>query len=470
MSTVLPSDLNGNSKQHDRISRMWIRKRFDISARDLHWAARRCLFPAPTASANARAAVAEEGIGACWGSGDLLVTLSVRSAWDLLLSAVGWDPGDEVIVSGLTIPDMPRIIREHGLVPVAVDIDPKSLAPDAQAVEARITSRTKAILVAHLFGGLCDLDDLAALVSKHELMLIEDCAQAWSGGQRTSDPRADVSLFSFGPIKTNTALGGGVIEVRHVALLDEMRRLHALWPRQSRWEFLRRVLKYRVLSAAASPLSLAAIVRLAALVGRSHDALISRSACSFPGPRFFEKIRRRPAVPLTELMQRKLLTFDPSRIELRQQQGKQLARRLNKRFPVPGITAQRQTWWVVAVLVDCPEQLIQTLWKAGFDATQASSLQPVCEQDLPLVVRMLRHLVFLPFDPQMPANEQQRMVNAIDQANLAAPDWAASLQHPQIADLKIPTSVAVLPPHELITASSHQTCAQTAAASTIDTG
>src|SRR5215207_8632335 len=98
-----------------------------------------------------------------------LVCFSVRSGWDLWLEAQGLRPGDEVLVSAVTHPDMVRIIRAHGLRAVPVDIDPATLAPRPRMLEAAITPRTRVVLVSHLFGGRMDLAPVARVASKHGL-------------------------------------------------------------------------------------------------------------------------------------------------------------------------------------------------------------------------------------------------------------------------------------------------------------
>jgi perosamine synthetase len=105
-----------------------------------------------------------------------LVCFSVRSGWDLWLDAQGLWAGDEVLVSAVTHPDMVRIISEHGLRAVPVDIDPETLAPRPCMLEAALTPRTRAVLVAHLFSGRIDLGGVARFARERGLLLVEDCA------------------------------------------------------------------------------------------------------------------------------------------------------------------------------------------------------------------------------------------------------------------------------------------------------
>ena len=80
------------------------------------------------------------------------IVCALRSGLELLLDALALDPGSEVLVSAITHPDMARILERHELVPVAVDVELDTLAPSVHAARAAVTERTRAVLVAHLFG------------------------------------------------------------------------------------------------------------------------------------------------------------------------------------------------------------------------------------------------------------------------------------------------------------------------------
>ena len=127
---------------------MWVRKRIDIGWSDLARGAVACLRKHDDSRSR-------RTIGRCWSGGGRapFVALSVRSGLDLLLSTEGFEPGDEIAMSALTIPDMPRIVREHGLVPVPIDVDPLTLSISEEAMLAALSPRTKGVVVAHLFGG-----------------------------------------------------------------------------------------------------------------------------------------------------------------------------------------------------------------------------------------------------------------------------------------------------------------------------
>lgn len=399
---------------------MWIRKRIDIGGGDLAMGLIHCLLPGD------RDTITEAIRRVCNGR-EVFPCLSIRSGFDLLLETCNWPAGSEVIMSGLTIRDMPRIVEQHGLVPIGVDLDPGTLAPAAAEIERQITPRTKAIVVAHLFGGWCDLEAIIEVARKYQLLLIEDCAQSYVGNHDWGDPRADVSMFSFGPIKTNTALAGAVFQIRRPELLAAMQANHGRWPRQSRWSLARRICKYTAIKIASTRWGLSLLASWFRWRGRNHDQFVALAARGFAGSGFFRRIRQRPALPLLRLLLARLQDFDASQIAGRQQRALRLLSELAPHFVAPGNQAERPTFWVLTLLVDRPEDLVHHLWKHGFDATHRSSLEPVGIQPLPGCRFILDHLVFLPFDAQIPASELQRMVQAILDSGTHSPDWTTGL-------------------------------------------
>ncbi|HMP80999.1 MAG TPA: DegT/DnrJ/EryC1/StrS family aminotransferase, partial [Pirellulaceae bacterium] len=395
---------------------MWIRKYIEINDLDIVWGLLHCCLPGDRELIVRR-------IQQCWRTDDLLACLSVRSGLDLLLHSSGWPSGSEVIMSGLTIPDMPRIVEKHKMIPIGVDLDPQTLTPHPNDIEALITPRTRAIMIAHLFGGWCDLDAIAEIARRHQLMLIEDCAQAYAGNHQTGDPRAAVSMFSFGPIKTNTALAGAVLCVRDAQLLNRLNANHALWARQTRWTFARRLLKYWWIHKLSSRLGMSGIRAVLRWTGKDHDQFVAHAARGFAGGDFFTRIRRRPPAPLLKTMLRKFQDFELSLVADRQRRALGFLTRLGPTAAVPGRQLNRHTYWVLPILVEQPAPLVELLWKHGFDATHRCSLQVVGARSLPQCQRILDHIVYLPFDARIPDRELERMADLIIQSGAQPPAW-----------------------------------------------
>ena len=119
----------------------WASKRLDFSFDDWLFAIWACASPTGEG--------ATERVEALWSpEGQGMVGLSVRSLFDLYLTANRWAPGDRILFTALTVADMPRIARDHGLEVASVDLDPLSTEPDLDALAAAMTPRTR-VLVFH---------------------------------------------------------------------------------------------------------------------------------------------------------------------------------------------------------------------------------------------------------------------------------------------------------------------------------
>jgi dTDP-4-amino-4,6-dideoxygalactose transaminase len=135
---------------------------------------------------------------------------------------------DEVIVPGNTFIASFLAITENRLVPVPVEPDPATFNMDPAAVEAAIGPRTRAIMAVHLYGQLADMPALTALARRHNLLLIEDAAQAhgaMSDG-RKAGAFGDAAAFSFFPAKNLGALGdGGAVLTDNTVLAERIAAL-----------------------------------------------------------------------------------------------------------------------------------------------------------------------------------------------------------------------------------------------------
>ncbi len=138
------------------------------------------------------------------------------------------EEGDEVIVPGNTFIASFLAVTENRLVPVPVEPDPTTFNLDPVAVEAAIGPRTRAIMAVHLYGQLADMPALAALARRHNLLLIEDAAQAhgaMSDG-RKAGAFGDAAAFSFFPAKNLGALGdGGAVVTGNTVLAERIAAL-----------------------------------------------------------------------------------------------------------------------------------------------------------------------------------------------------------------------------------------------------
>ena len=127
----------------------------------------------------------------------------------LSLKAFQFEPGDEVIVPSNTYIATILAIVHSGLKPILVEPDIQTYNIDANKIPEKISPRTKAILVVHLYGKVCEMDKIMAIANKHSLKLIEDCAQAHGASFKgvKAGNFGHFGAFSFYPTKNLGALG-----------------------------------------------------------------------------------------------------------------------------------------------------------------------------------------------------------------------------------------------------------------------
>jgi perosamine synthetase len=151
-------------------------------------------------------------------------------ALDAAMVALNIEPGSEVIMPAFTIISCAAAIVRAGCVPVVVDADPLTWNMDALQIESRITPRTRAIMVVHIYGLPCDMRAILDIAQRHGLQVIEDAAEAH--GQVCSGQACgsfgDLSIFSFYPNKHVTTGEGGMILTDSDQLAEKCRGLRNL--------------------------------------------------------------------------------------------------------------------------------------------------------------------------------------------------------------------------------------------------
>lgn len=380
----------------------WPCKDIDLAWPDWAFAVGACLSPSPIQQASER-------VERSWSlESEALACLTVRSAFDLYLRAQRWEAGSEIIFSALTVPDMPRIARHHGLRPVPLDVDPVTAAWDDRALERCMGPRTRAVVLAHLFGTRIDLGPAVRIARRHGIAVVEDCAQAYAGPDWTGHPEADLSLFSFGPMKTATALGGALASVRDPETCAAMKRIHAQDGVQPTGEYLGRVLLYGVLMAASHPRAFGIVIAMANALGADSSRWIHGLTRNVDNDAFIASIRRRPCAALLGLLDRRL-GHGTAPVARRVDAGRALTAALGPDVDVPGRAADPHGYWMFPVLARDPEALSRALRNQGFDAMLAR-LSVVSDGATPTPgADRLSDALYIPFSPDMPCEELERL-------------------------------------------------------------
>jgi FAD/FMN-containing dehydrogenase/dTDP-4-amino-4,6-dideoxygalactose transaminase len=425
---------------------MYPRKQLDIRWRDLACAAFHCVF-----RRSIRAKEAElEGMFA--PGYPVLSAFTVRTGFDLCLGALGLPAGSEILMTALTIPEMVNIAKHHGLVPIPLDIESGTMAPEISAIESTITDKTRAIVVAHLFGTRVPMGPVIELAKKHGILVIEDCAQAFTGSDYTGHPETDVAMFSFGSIKTMTALGGALLRVKDANLLRKMRLLQKMHPAQTRKKFAGIVLTHVILKLFTLPLLFGMFYRGCKLFGADFEGVIAKMR-GLDEEDWLKEIQWQCSYPLVALLAHRLRTFDKARLKRRISVGEEFAKSLPREISYPGDHAEFHSFWVFPILVEARERFMEELRRRGFDGTAAGSALAVIEppagrksQEPAKTRELYRKLLYLPVYPNVPLRERVRLSTAIGEIFEKAPHLhvmdARGVYSAVARTVEIPKSVA----------------------------
>ncbi len=176
----------------------------------------------------------EEEFASYVGATHAVGVASGTDALSLALKAVGIRSGDEVITVSHTAVATVAGIEQAGAVPVFVDVEPHSLTLNPELLEAAISARTRAIVPVHLYGHPADMEAIMKVAGKHDVAVVEDCAQAHGAlysGKRVGT-FGNAAAFSFYPTKNLGAAGdGGMVITSTPEVAQKLKQL-----RQYGWE------------------------------------------------------------------------------------------------------------------------------------------------------------------------------------------------------------------------------------------
>ena len=226
----------------------------------------------------------EREFAALMGSAHAVSCSSGTAALHLAVAAVDPAPGDEIIVPPIS--DMGSVlpIIAQNAVPIFADLDPATGCLDPADVRRRITPRTRAILVVHLFGGAAKVRELREIADESGILLIEDCAQAYLARERPEEPLVGavghLGCFSLQQSKHITTGDGGLVLTDDPQLARAMRLFaDKAWPRDTgERTYLSFALNYRMpeLSGAVARAQLRKLPEVVARRRRSAEQVSAR--------------------------------------------------------------------------------------------------------------------------------------------------------------------------------------------------
>ena len=367
------------------------------------------------------------------------VFFSVRTGFDLLLRSItGIEPGDEVIITAVTIPAMWQLIEKRGLRVVAIDIDRQHLTSSVDDFLASVTHRTKILVVTHTFGTANMNSALIRAAKERNIFVIEDCAQCYNGHSYHGNPLSDVSMFSFGPLKTASTLGGAVFHFsdieRNNQTIASMLQKERRYPRKSSLWLMLRAADYLAKIILQKKYCYYVLNQIIKLLKKDIDELVVGSTRAFKGDKLLTQIRVRPPNALYSLMLWRLRSYSSSAII------KKVARTRDYRDEpinadiVLGLQADYQTAWLQPFMSDNPKKTVKRLRKIGVDGSLvATALSYYPNAHIPVARTIIDTCVYAPMQYQMSVSRQNRAARILGltmRTKLSLIDWPHSTLSP----------------------------------------
>ena len=167
------------------------------------------------------------------GAGYVIPCGNGTDALRIALTALNLQPGDEVIVPAFTYVAAAEVVASLRLIPVAVDVHPRTFNMDVNRIEEAVSPRTKAIIPVHLFGQTADMEPLMSVARRYGLFVVEDNAQSIGsvytfsdGTQKQAGTIGDIGILSFFPTKNLGCYGdGGALMTNDKALAEKLRMI-----------------------------------------------------------------------------------------------------------------------------------------------------------------------------------------------------------------------------------------------------
>lgn len=355
----------------------------------------------------------EQSILKTWKKPHIKISFTVRTALDSFLTSLNLPKDSGVLMSRINILDMVKIIENHNLKVTSVDFRLDDLSVPIENIKKSITNKTKILIIAQLFGAIHDLEDIAKLCKEYNIILIEDCAQAFCGTKYYGSPYADISLFSFGVIKSTTALGGAIIVSKSQKHIDIMNKIESSYPTKSEFFFFKRLLKYLLLKIMLTPFIYGFLFKILKLLNHDIDNTINKFSKSFPKGDITSHIQFKPSLHLLFLLNRQL---NQEKNDIKFQKREAIARdfiALLNNSIVIGNMAKHNSFWLIPILTKNPKKLQERLLAYGFDSTQGKQSQVAIHQH-GNALTLVKKVLYLPTITKMSKNDKEKLAKLLN--------------------------------------------------------
>lgn len=383
-----------------------------------------------------------------------LPILCVRTALDLFLRVKQFPPQSEIIMSAINIPSMIKLVQCHQLTVIPCDIDLQTFQLDLQQLNSLVTSKTVAIVYAHLYGRCVDVSSMVNFAYEKGIYFIEDCAESFAGfcsclsndSLKNVDlycprndnrlptcymghPRSHLILFSFGVLKFCTALGGAFAKTFDRQLYEQMSNIYQSDPIQSTEQYLSNVRKYFYLYWLLNvPYVIKPVMSIVRLFRLNHMEFVIdrlRAFSTIPdAEQLFILLRRQPCRALLAFMFYRFQTYDYRILEEQREKALYVVNQLQKNVHIQliGMKCQLKNFWLFPIIVSKADLFVQILSRHHIDAYRGTTqlnvitkLFPQTNHACPNGEYLIDNVIYLPVHSHVPKQVLDRLIQIVHQ-------------------------------------------------------
>jgi dTDP-4-amino-4,6-dideoxygalactose transaminase len=393
-----------------------------------------------------------------------LPLLCVRTGFDLFLRANQFPIESEIIMSAINIPSMITLVQCHKLNVIPCDINSDTLEMNINHIKRLITSKTVAIVYAHIYGRCVDVSELVDLAYEKQIYFIEDCAESFSGfcsclskinstnydmycpkrleinlqpSCYMGHPRSHLILYSFGVLKFCTSLGGGFAKISDRNLYNKMSDIYHKDPIQEVEQYLLNVKKYFYLYWLLNiPYVIKPVMFIVRLLNLNHmEFVISRLRAFSKSPNtneLFVSLRRQPCRPLLAFLYHRFQTYDYKNLINQKEKALYVLNNLEKISTIQliGMNCKLKNFWLFPILVSKPDLFVKILSKYHIDAYRGTTQLNVITKQLtdtdylpisiddyhkcPNAEYLIEHVIYLPVHCYVPKQILDKLINIVN--------------------------------------------------------
>eukprot|EP00758_Cryptobia_borreli_P016280 Tbor_TRINITY_DN6095_c1_g1::TRINITY_DN6095_c1_g1_i1::g.10365::m.10365 len=362
-------------------------------------------------------------IGIFWcpaNPSNVLVTLSISTLVDCLLRALELPPASEVLMSGVSTPDILSIIKHHKLVTTAFDIDITHYIPDLEQCRRCISKKTKIMIISPPFGRpMKNISDLLKMARDNNIIsILHYRDQSFTSGDSDCDP--DIQVVGYGILNFSTAFGGAISCFKDKSLADKVLTIETALPVRSISKQIMLMMKSSALLLIDDPLSYGIFRKLFKLARHDINSVMEKYSRDFHGE-LIPSVRQRPHHSMLRLLYYRIRHIDHGRRERVAQSEWDILTRIPNYIQVVSAgdpaTPRDSISLFFAVLVNDPLLTVAILQAHGFSAVRWSSyMQAVPTLDGETcngIAQLMEHTVYFPIYPEISEAKRDNLIDVL---------------------------------------------------------